>query len=510
MNCENARDLLLAEQDDLLEAGERAELRAHLETCPECRAEQAAIREAYTVLIGGVREMVEPIVPSAAFWQSLTAELDAIDAARLPASARRPALLIAWRRRAVAGVVLLAAAVASVLAVAGPQNAWAAVRHLLYAVPFVGLWLGQVAPTALVVTAPQTTSNGAVRLTVTGLVAGRRATLLSYALSGNALASGSPAASVADAVDAALIGAHGRRYVATYWVPVTRSIERGVPVVRGAIGFTALASDEKSVRLVAVRLPYAPLAARPWSLTLPLQQAAASAALTAIPVDRGEVYGGVRLSVTDVTYARGATVVDLSSQIVGGLYSGGTVTSLTPETALGAFAPFIRRAHQGTIAAAPTTLQPLLRQALLTQPEFVFPIVPRSRAGLALVVPSLGVQMRASAGLIVRDGMAPRTVALGTTTITIARTQVVTPPAGLGLGDERRLRLTLAFPAARAAGTLQSVSIVAAGVSQSVSRDDPRIEIPLTGGQRGVSISVENPLIGVRGPWTISLDPPAP
>jgi len=78
----------------------------------------------------------------------------------------------------------------------------------------------------------------------------------------------------------------------------------------------------------------------------------------------------------------------------------------------------------------------------------------------------------------------------------------------LGLGDERRLELTLAFPPARPDGALESVDVVVDGVGRTVSRDDPRVEIPLAAGQQAVRVTLANPLVSMRGPWTLTVRRP--
>lgn len=544
MTCDNARDLLFEEQEGLLATEQISALRAHLETCADCRAERGTLRETSAVLARGLQDMTAPVTPSPRFWQSLNAELDAVDAERrhathslndpgavtasryhlaqgpgIPPGVREPTPEresrraragehrgFDWPRRWVAAGALLVALLSGLIASGGPQQAWAALRHLLYFVPMIGI--GQVAPTALVAAAPASASNGSIMLTVTGLVSGRRATLVSYVLSGTALTAPSSAVPVADAVEAALIGAHGQRYAVISWLPIQRGVEHGVPRVSGMLAFRPLAASERMVQLVAARMPLAPPAPRPWSVRLALRTAGSGAAQTSLPLHSSATHQGIRLTVTDVTFLAGATALDLDTAVMGGPYAGGNVVSLTPEQATGAFTPLLSTGHGTTLLPTAPTLPAPVRQAVLPRPEFVYGPVGRQHAALSLVVPAVEILLPGSTELTVQSGMSSRTITIGSIRMALVHARLVTPPAALGLDGEQRLRVTLAFPPAHAGGTVQSVDVVVDGVSRPIGRDAAVVEIPLAAGTQAIRMSLANPLVAVRGPWVIALGGP--
>ena len=498
--CDAARDLLFDEHAGLLDDQRLAELRTHLAGCAACRVEEADLSRAYGVLSHGVRAPSAAAAPSAAFYHGLEARLDAVDAER--ARARRPGRP-ARRRRWWGAIAALAAALAAGLIVSGgAAQAWAALRQLFYVVPAVEV--GQQEATALVAVAPAASNNGTLTLTVTGLVSGRRVTLVSYRLSGRALTAPSSTAPVADAVQAVLVDGRGHRYELRYWLPITRGAGPGsVPRVEGLLAFPALDAGTRTARFEAARLPLAP-PGRPWTVRLSLRPAAAGGAQTSLPVNSSAVHHGVRLAVTDLTRAGGATVVDMDSAVAGGPYRGGSVVSLAPEQAIGPFAPELTTVG-GAIGARISPLPAPVRQALLARPELVFPAVIAPGAASFVVVPAVQVSVPGSAIATVSGGMAPRTLRLGATGVTVVRADIVALPAALGLGDERRLSLTLAFPPARVDGTLDSVDVVVDGVGRTVERADPRVDIPLTPGQRGVTIAVQRPIVTVEGPWSLAV-----
>lgn len=506
MTCDVARELLVAEQEDLTSAAERATLRAHLATCAACRAEEVTLHDTYTALRDGLHALVAPVTPSADFWARLNADLDTIDAehsaaATVPGRPRPIRTALPWSVRVAATLALLAALLAGLFASGEAQHAWAALRQWLSFVP--ALDLGQVEPTALVLPAPVSAGNGAATLTVTGLVGGQRGTLLAYTLRGAALAVPSNVAPVADAVDVVLSGAHARRYVPTYWLPVQQGTEQGMPAIRGMLAFPALARGERSLRLVATRLPLAAPAARPWILTLPLQPARRGGAQTSFPVERSATHAGIRLTVTDVTFTGGATVVDMDIAVTGGPHVGTRVVSLAPEQAVGDFAPVLY-AGSRAVGARVAPLPAPVRLAILPRPEFVFPAT-LGAAG-TVVVPAVAVQEPQSATVSVTPGARVAIpVRLGAATLSIARSEVVTPVAALGLDGGQVLRLTLAFPPQPGGATLQSVGVVVDGVVRTVSRDDPRVEIPLVPGRRRVAVTLQDAQVMVRGPWRVAI-----
>jgi len=502
-SCDAAGDLLFDEHEGPLDDRRRAELREHLATCAACRVEEADLSRAYRVLSRGVHELAAAAAPSAAFYHGLEARLDAVDAGR--AGVRRPRWPARHRRWWGAIAALAAALAAGSIVSGGVAHAWAALRQLFYVVPAVEV--GQQEAMALVAEAPASSGNGTLTLTVTGLVSGRRAALVSYRLSGRALTAPSSTALVADAVQAVLVDGRGRRYEPRYWLPVTRGAgPNGVPTVEGLLAFPALDARTQAVRFEAARLPLAP-SGRPWTVRLSLRPAAAGGAQSSVPVNSSAVHQGVRLTVTDLTLAGRETVVDMDSAVAGGPYRGGSVVSLTPEQAVGAFAPVLTSVG-GAVGARTSPLPAPVRQALLARPEFVFPAAIAPGAASFVVVPAVRVSAPGGATMMVSGGMASRTLRLGATSVTVARADIVTPPAALGLGDERLLRLTLAFPPARADGTLDSVDVVVDGVGRAVERADPRVEIPLTPGQRAATIAVQRPLVTVSGPWTLAVRRP--
>ncbi len=498
-SCDAARDLLFDEREGLLDDGQRADLRAHLVGCAACRVEEADLSRVYRVLSRGVRELATAAAPSAAFYHGLEGRLDAVDAER--ARARRPRWPARRRRRWGAVAALAAALVVGSIVSGGAEHAWAALRQLFYVVPAVEV--GQQEATALVA-APAASNNGTLTLTVTGLVSGRQVTLVSYRLSGRALTAPSSTAPVADAAQAVLVDGRGRRFDLRYWLPVARGAgSGGVPTVEGLLAFPALDAGTRAARLEATRLPLAP-PGRPWTMRLSLRPAALGGAQASVSVDSSAVHHGVRLTVTDLTLAGGATVVDMDGTVASGPYRGGSVVSLAPEQAIGAFAPVLTTAHSA-IGARSSPLPAPVRQALLAWPEFVFPGVSAPGVAAFVVVPAIQVSVPGSATLTVSGGIASRTLRLGATSVTVAGADLVAPPAALGLGDERRLCLTLAFPPVRADGTLDSVDVVVDGVGRTVERADPRMEIPLTPGQCTVTITVQRPLVTMRGPWRLAV-----
>jgi hypothetical protein len=95
-------------------------------------------------------------------------------------------------------------------------------------------------------------------------------------------------------------------------------------------------------------------------------------------------------------------------------------------------------------------------------------------------------------------------VRLGPLTLSIARAEVVTPPAALGLDGQQSLRLTLAFPPG-SAGSPQSVDVVVGGVSRTASRDDPQVDIPLSAGERQVRVTLQDAVVAIHGPWRVPM-----
>ncbi len=412
----------------------------------------------------------------------------------------RPARL--WRRRPALWIGVAAAACAALFASGGPRHAWAALRQLLYYVPIVGT--GQVEPAALVADRPVSASDGAVTLTVTGVVAGRHATLVSYGARGASLASGGASASVADALDATLGDAAGHGAAPLSWVPARRGADHGVPAIHGLMIFPALPRGARTAYLRVARLPYTPLS-RGWTLALPLHPVTGGGARSSQPIDQGVTVRGIRLTATDLTRTGDATVVDLSATIQGGPYSGGAIVSLAPEQAIGSYAPVLS-SGRASYDAARAVLPATVRSRVLPQPEFVYPPVPHRAEPLSLTVPAVAVRRQDRATLTVPVGAGRRTAPLGQTTLILTST-VVTPPAALGLDNTRHTRLAIGFPAASSDATLQSVDVVVDGVSQTVSRDDPTVDLPLTSGQRAVHVVIENPVVAVNGPWTVTLAP---
>jgi hypothetical protein len=96
-------------------------------------------------------------------------------------------------------------------------------------------------------------------------------------------------------------------------------------------------------------------------------------------------------------------------------------------------------------------------------------------------------------------------VRLGPVTLSIAWAEVVTPPAALGLDGQQSLRLTLTFAAGSAAGSPQSVDVVAGGVSRTASRDDPQVDIPLSAGERQVRVTLQDAVVAIHGPWRVPM-----
>lgn len=510
MTCDVARDLLFDEQEGFLNDDERATLHAHLQSCAACRSEEAALAETYAALASGVRAMAASVLPSPDFWQRLGAGLDAIDRETNRAGAlKEPRRPVTWlgrrRRRWIGAVALLVALLTGAIASGAPQQAWAMLRQLFHTVPFIGTDLGQIPAAALVSTGPAASTNGSLTLTVTGLVSGHHVTLVSYRLSGRTLAGTGAGLPVADALDAILVGEHGRRYLPTYWLPVQTGLRKGVPELSGALAFDGLASGERLVRLEARQLPFTSRQSRPWSVPLALRPAAAGAAQTSLPVNSGQIHDSIRVAVTDVTFTPRSTVVDLAASVTGGPYAGGRVVSLSPELASGAFAPRLSGSRTGSLAANLSPLPMALRAAVLPRPEFVYPAVTGGYGRLRMVLPAVGIMQQDAVTLSVRPGMPARTLTLGTARLTVARAVVETAPAALGLGGQKRLRLILGFSLASAGGALRSVSVVIDGVSQTVSRDDPSVVTPLAAGQREIRIAVENPLITINGPWVIPI-----
>lgn len=511
MTCDRARDMFFEAQDGLQAPADRARLHAHLAGCDACRAEFARLTDAAAALTTGLYAMAGAIVPSPAFWHDLTAGLDGIDTERAPAPsvvAAQPNGMVRLRaalvHRWMLAAALLAALVAALLGSGGLQQAWADLRHRLYFLPVVGV--GQVDQTALVATSAASASNGTLTLTVRDVVAGRHITLLLYQISGPALAVPDASAQVADAVDAALIGARGTRYIPLSVLQSTRGTVHGVQTVQGGLAFTPLARDERTVVLQASRLPLAPIG-RPWSVRIALQPVGATAAITSRPVDSSAVHRGIRLSVTDLTRTDAATVVDMAARIEAGPYAGGSVVSLTPETAVGAYAPVLSRGSGAGLAARLAPLPAPVRLVALPQPEFVFPPLPAGHGAFSLRVAAVGVLGTDRMALRI-DAGAAQTVRLGGFTLRMDARAVV-PPAALGMGDERRLRLSVAFPAAMGTGALQRVTLLLDGVAYAISRDNPSVDLPLPAGRTSVQATLEQPLISVQGPWLIGLPNPS-
>src|SRR4051794_26056382 len=79
--CDGCRRQLLPYHYDLLGDDERATLRGHLDSCPECRAELEAAREQQQLFAAAVKEefgdvrfappaLAPPAAPRAALWRS--------------------------------------------------------------------------------------------------------------------------------------------------------------------------------------------------------------------------------------------------------------------------------------------------------------------------------------------------------------------------------------------------------------------------------------------------------
>lgn len=103
MNCEEARSLLNALADGELDAGHARSLELHLEGCPDCTAELAAIRDLRRTIAGAGLRRTAP----AALRQRIDEALPASD---LPIPARQP------NRRSVLAGFGLGAAVSAVAA----------------------------------------------------------------------------------------------------------------------------------------------------------------------------------------------------------------------------------------------------------------------------------------------------------------------------------------------------------------------------------------------------------
>jgi len=420
----------------------------------------------------------------------------------------RPARPAVW-------IGVAAAILAGLFASGALRHAWAALRQLLFFVPGIGgAGVGQQGPTALVLASPASTGAGTLTLTVTGLVSGRRATLVAYTLSRRALAAPAGSAPVADAVEATVSDGRGRSFAPRYWFPVTRGLERGAPAVSGLLAFPALDAGTRIAVLRAAQLPLAP-PGRPWTLRLALHPAGSGGVQTSYPVDSGATRHGVRVAVTDVTLAGRSIVVDMATTIEGGPLAGGRVVSLEPGQAVGGLAPTFSTgtaAGTRTVAALVSPLPAPLDRDVLPRPEFVFPTTIRTAGGAdgaaRVTVPAVAARAPGAATIVVRAGSRGRAVRVGPATIAVAHGRIVAPPAALGLGDERRLELTLAFPPARPDGALESVDVVVDGVGRTVSRDDPRVEIPLAAGQQAVRVTLANPLVSMRGPWTLTVRRP--
>lgn len=241
MLCDTAREWLLDDWLGLLDAAQRAALRAHIDECPFCRAEQEGLAAAYATLARAVPAIAAPITASPAFMGRVAASLDAVDADRLapgrPPFPVRTHLRASLIRRWSVTVALAATIIATLVGTGGLRHAWAGLHQHFTFLPSFGV--GQVESTALVSAAPASASNGTLTLTVDDLVAGLRVTLLAYHLEGRALV-GSGAPVIADALEAALIDARGRRYAPTWVLPATRSWAHGVPVVGGLLAFQPL------------------------------------------------------------------------------------------------------------------------------------------------------------------------------------------------------------------------------------------------------------------------------
>jgi hypothetical protein len=281
---------------------------------------------------------------------------------------------------------------------------------------------------------------------------------------------------------------------------VQRGLDHGVPTISGMLSFPPLDRHERAVRLVATRLPLAPTSPRPWTLTLPLQPAGRGGVQTSFPLDRAVTRHGIRIAVTDVTLTGASTVVDMDAAVVRGPYAGGVVTSLAPEQATGPFAPLLYAGH-GAVGARVAPLPAPVRLAILPRPEFVFPTA--GGAAGTVVVPAVAVQLPQSAAVTVAPG-ATGPVRLGPLTLSIARAEVVTPPAALGLDGQQSLRLTLTFPPG-SAGSPQSVDVVVGGVSRTASRDDPQVDIPLSAGERQAHVTLQAAVVAIHGPWRVPM-----
>lgn len=507
MTCDTARDWLFAGHDGLLSAAERAELRAHRRDCPACAAEAAELSETYAVIGRELRAITDPIAPSAAFWAGLSAGLDAIDverrvearAAGRRASPPRRNLLI---RRWAAASALAAALLGAAFGTGGLQEAWASLQHRLTFLATFGI--GQVEPTALV-GGPAATGDTQLRLTVRELVSGRRVTLLAYEVRGRALTAPSTNPPVADGVDASLIDDRGHRYLPTYWLPAHRGSDRGIPIVRGLLAFPPLPQQTRRVRLVAKRLPLAQPAAGPWSIAITLRAADAHAEVTSMPIDAAALRQGIRIAVTYLTRTTDATILDLAGSVVDGPLAGGTVVSLDPDQANGEMAPTLRIGGS-VLYPDPPALPAPVRQQALPGPEFGFG-PPRPSGGTAtLRLASVAVRLPASAAAIlpIASG-ATRAVSLGPTGTVTLGTAPSTPPPGLGLEGVRQLRIAVRFPPPGPHGTLERLTLQLSGVYRIVSRDDPALTIAWTGRAGAVRVIISDPVIVVRGPWTIPL-----
>lgn len=133
IDCDHCSARLDAFLDEDLPAREREEVVAHLATCPECRAEEAALRS----ILAEARELPESVEPARDLWTGIAARLpvasNATSSAPLGRATQRtqPNWLVWGRLAAAIGLVLFGAALGTVWArrTAPPDFAAAQARY---------------------------------------------------------------------------------------------------------------------------------------------------------------------------------------------------------------------------------------------------------------------------------------------------------------------------------------------------------------------------------------------
>lgn len=132
IDCDHCSARLDAFLDDELPPAERDEIVVHLATCPECRAEEAALRS----ILSEAGELPESVAPARDLWTGIAARLPSPPTATSASTRHSPPRTqphwAAWGRVAAAiGLVLFGAALGTVWArrTAPPDFASAQARY---------------------------------------------------------------------------------------------------------------------------------------------------------------------------------------------------------------------------------------------------------------------------------------------------------------------------------------------------------------------------------------------